>query len=187
METKVRITTPEIPPSPDLGAIATEVNGLLDKVEALIPDYAAPDPQRVRKVAVNARFAHELIPPTITAVTNYEPLRRHSLFDVDNGLQALAARDQLRPLMLRMEAIASALQFTIDNKLAHAAVETLQTYEWSKRHAATPEGVALRPYVAEMRRVVTKTINRRQQKPPSPPATPAPQSPPADETPQGNA
>jgi len=101
-------------------------------------------------------------------------LRRHALFDVDEGLHALAVRDQFRPLTLRIGAIAAALQFTIDSKLAHAAVETLQTYEWSKRHAHTAEGTALRPYVAEMRRVMTKTINRRQQKAPAPPENESP-------------
>ena len=170
LETIVSSPTAQEPASPDPSAIASQISVLLDQLEALIPDYAQPDPERVRKVSVNARFAHELIPPTITAVTNYEPLRRHSLFDVDGGRHALAVRDEFRPLTLRLSAITAALQFTIDSKLAAAAVETLQTYQWSKRHAGTPEGTALRPYVAEMRRVVAKTINRRQPKAPQSPA-----------------
>ena len=171
---QARSTPSEVSPAPDLGAIASQISSLLDQLEALIPDYEPPDPQRTHQVSVNARFAHELIPPTITAVSNYEPLRRHELFNVEEGLHALAVRDQFRPLTLRIGAIAAALQFTIDSKLAHAAVETLQTYEWSKGHAHTAEGAALRPYVAEMRRVMTKTINRRQLKAPAPPANASP-------------
>lgn len=159
-----------------LGAIASQVNALLDQVEALIPDYTQPDPERVPKVSANARFAHELIAPTITAVGNYEPLRQHNLFDVEGGRHALAVRDELRPLALRTAAIAAALQFTIDSKLAAAAAETLQTYQWSKRHAEEPAGAALRPYVAEMRRVVAKTINRRPAKAANASDTPARQS-----------
>jgi len=165
---------PSPQPPPDLAAIAAQMNGLLDQLVALIPDYTQPDPERVPKVSANARFAGELIMPTITAVSNYEPLRQHNLFNVDGGRHALVFRDQFRPLALRMEAVTRAIDFTIDSKLAHAAMETLQTYQWSKRHAEAPEGAALRPYVAEMRRVVAKTINRRGKTQPAPGTPPAP-------------
>ena len=51
--------------------------------------------------------------------------------------------------------------FAVDSKLADAAIETLQTYQWSKRHAKQSDGAGLRPYVSEMQRVVEKTINHR--------------------------
>lgn len=161
--------------SPDFAALASQMNGLLDQLVALIPDYTQPDPESVPKVSGNARFANELIAPTVTAIANYEPLRQHNLFDVEAGRQALAARDEFRPVAARMAAVTAALNFTVDSKLAHAAMETLQTYQWAKRHAEAPEGAALRPYVAEMKRVVAKTINRRPKGQSSPaPGAPSP-------------
>ena len=109
----------------------------------------------------NARFAGELVTPTITAVTNYEPLRARRLFDVDAGRNALAFRDDFRPIARRIAVLASQIDFAVDDKLAEAAIEALQTYQWSKRHAKHPDGAGLRPYVTEMQRVVEKTINHR--------------------------
>ena len=54
-----------------------------------------PDAARRTTVRANARFASELVTPTITAVTNYEPLRARRLFDVEGGRKALAFRDDL--------------------------------------------------------------------------------------------
>jgi len=123
-------------------------------------------------VHANARFANELVTPTITAVSNFEPLRSRKLFDVDGGRKALAFRDDFRPIAQRIAVIASHIDFAVDNKLAEAAIEALQTYQWSKRAAKHPDGAGLRPYVSELQRVVEKTINRRA-KHQEPAATPA--------------
>jgi hypothetical protein len=60
-----------------------------------------------------------------------------------------------------MAVLASLIDFAIDDKLAEAAIEALQTYQWSKRAAKHPDGVGLKPYVSEMQRVVAKTLNHR--------------------------
>ena len=109
----------------------------------------------------NARFAGELVTPTITAVTNFEPLRSRKFFDVDGGRKTLAFRDDFRPIAQRIAVLASHVDYAIDDKLAEAAIEALQTYQWSKRAAKHPDGAGLRPYVSEMQRVMEKTINRR--------------------------
>src|SRR5205085_11981803 len=101
-------------------------------------------------------------------------LRARKLFDVEGGRKALAFRDDLRPIAQRIAVIASKLDFSVDSKLADAAIETLQTYQWSKRHAKQSDGAGLRPYVAEMQRVVEKTINHRPKHQEPAPSTPAP-------------
>jgi len=140
---------------------AARISVLLDELETLIVDFPLPDPARVLSVRANARFAGELVMPTITAVSNFEPLRSRRLFDVEAGRKALAFRDDFRPLAHRVAVLASQLDFAVDDKLAEAAIEALQTYQWSKRAAKLPDGAGLRPYVNEMQRVVEKTINRR--------------------------
>lgn len=172
LDTTISSPTAEIPTSD----LALQMTALLDQLEALIPAYPEPDAARKTTVRANARFAGELVMPTITAVTNYEPLRARKLFDVEGGRKALACRDDLRPIAQRIAVIASRLDFVVDSKLADAAIETLQTYQWSKRHAKQPDGAGLRPYVAEMQRVVEKTINHRA-KHEEPSSTPAPKEP----------
>ena len=137
------------------------MTALLDQLEALIPEHPKPDAARKWTVRANARFAAELVTPTIAAVTNYPALQERKLFDVEAGRKALAVRDDLRPIAQRIAVIASEIEFAIDSMLADAAIETLQTYQWSKRHVKGPDGAGLRPYVSEMQRVVEKTINHR--------------------------
>jgi hypothetical protein len=140
---------------------AARISALLDEIETLIVDFPQADQTRSVSVRANARFAGELVPPTITAVTNYEPLSARKLFDVDGGRKALAFRDDFRPIAHRMAILTSQIEFAVDDKLAEAAIEALQTYQWSKRAAKHPDGAGLKPYVSEMQRVVAKTINHR--------------------------
>ena len=165
--------------TPDAGSVAAQLTALLDQIEALVPGYTQPDSVRARTVATNARFAQDLITPTIAAVTNYEPLRKRNLFDVDRGRRALQIRDELRPIQQRMAVITDAIAFTIDSQLAESGVDALQTYRWSQHHVKHPEGDGLRPYVEEMKAVVKKAIGRRGKSKASP-ETPAPQGAMAD-------
>ena len=170
--------TKDTTPTPT-ASVAAQLTALLDQIEALVPGYTQPDSVRARTVATNARFAQDLITPTIAAVTNYEPLRKRNLFDVDRGRRALQIRDELRPLQQRMAVITDAIAFTIDSQLAESGVDALQTYRWSQHHVKHPEGDGLRPYVEEMKAVVKKAIGRRGKSKASP-ETPAPQGAMAD-------
>src|SRR2546423_6989162 len=176
---ETRSTTPTLATPTEGGSVAAQLTTLLDQNEALIPDYPKPDSIRARTVASNARFAHDLITPTIAAVTNYEPLRQRNLFDVERGRRALQLRDELRPVQQRLAVITDALAFTIDSQLAESGVDALQTYRWSPHHVRHPEGDGLRPYVDEMKAVVKKAIGRRGKMKASP-DTPAPQGAMAD-------
>jgi hypothetical protein len=147
--------------STSIAEAAARISALLDELELLVVDFPLPDSVRAATVHANARFAGELVTPTITAVNNFEPLRSRNLFDVDGGRKALAFRDEFRPIAHRIAVLASHVDYAVDDKLADAAIEALQTYQWSKRAAKHPDGAGLRPYVSEMQRVVEKTINRR--------------------------
>src|SRR5204862_6361998 len=94
---ETRSITPTLATPADGARIAAQLTTLLDQIEALIPEYTQPDSVRAHLVASNARFAHDLITPTIAAVTNYEPLRQRNLFAVERGRRGLRPRDWLQP------------------------------------------------------------------------------------------
>jgi hypothetical protein len=162
-----------VPAAPvDLSSIASQIAAHLDEIQALIPGYIPPEPARRKHVAANARFAVEAIPPAITATENYPPLKQTNMFDVEAARRALALRDALRPVMVRMQALVDGGNFTLDAALATSGVQALQVYDWSKRHLRLPEAAALRPYVDDIARTVEKALNHRAKKTPKAPQQP---------------
>src|SRR5258706_8208515 len=160
--------------SPSLTAIAGQLGELVNEIEGLTPNLTPHDSRQARRVASAAKFAAELIAPTITTMT-VVPSAPKDLFDVEAGRQALEYRDQFRPIAQRLTALGNALEFSIDSKLSKSGEDSLQTYHWAKRALLGPNGPALAPYVEEMRRAVKKAINRHPK--PAPPDTPAPEAP----------
>jgi hypothetical protein len=154
--------------------IAGQLIALLDQFEGLVPGFQPHDVDDVRRVTTAARFAHELIPPTITAVSSFAPASDRKMFDVERGKAALLYRDALRPVAQRLSALLDGVEFTINSQLAESGTEALETYAWAKAFAKGPKGAGLRPYLDEMRRVVRRAINHR--KPAV--ATPPPSTPP---------
>jgi len=151
-------------------AVASQLIGLLDQFESLVPGFQPHDAAEVYRVATAARFAHELIQPTITAVSSFAPASERKMFDIERGKAALQYRDALRPVAQRLSALLDGVEFTIDSQLAESGAEALQAYAWAKAYAKGRNGAGLRPYLDEMRRVVRKAINRRK-----PPASAPPQ------------
>jgi hypothetical protein len=157
--------------------IATQLIGLLDQFEGLVPGFQPHDVSDVHRVATAARFAHELIQPTITAVSSFAPASERKMFDIDRGKAALQYRNALRPVAQRLSALLNGVEFTIDSQMAEAGTEALQAYAWAKTYAKGPDGAGLRPYLDEMRRVVKKAINRRKPAATTPAPSPAPAPP----------
>lgn len=154
-------------------AIAAQVIGLIDQIEALVPGFLHHDSNDAKRVASAARFARDLVPPTITAATSFAPAA--GVFDAESGKAALTFGETMQPVAQRLSALLDGVEFTIDSRLAEAGTRALSTYAWAKRHAKGPEGVALRPYLDHMERTVKKTLNRRKPSAsPAPPPTPAP-------------
>jgi hypothetical protein len=155
-----------------LDAIASQLLDLVTKMEGLVPDFEPHDKREIARVAASAKFAHELIAPTITMVTSV-PSVPQDLFNVAQAQEALQFRDLLRPIAQRLAAFAQGLEFTINTKLSASGEDSLQSYHWVKRAVKGPNGAALQPYADEMRRVVKRAINRSK-KPKIEPPTPSP-------------
>ncbi len=151
--------------------VATQVMGLIDQIEALVPGLMPHDTNDARRVANLARFAKDLIPQVITTVTALPTVGGVNIFDVEEGKAALAFDVSMQPVAQRLASLLDGVTFTVDSRLAKSTGQGLAMFAWAKKHARTPEGVASRPYVDEMKRTMKKTLNRR--KPVNPP-TPVP-------------
>jgi hypothetical protein len=166
--------TPTTPDAPSIDAIASQLQTLLDQMQALVPDLRPHDPRQIARVAAAARYAQQLIPPAITTVTSVSAVPV-GLIDPDGGRAAMAYHDQLFPIAQQAQAFIDALLFSINSVLATWGEKALQTYHWSKRAVKGPDGPELQPYVEEMVRVVKKANNKRKPKGTTNPPAPAPQ------------
>lgn len=169
-------STPPADITPEERAVA--LMALLDQFEALIPNFQHHDKNDIRRVAGVARFAPDLVVPTIATTTSFPPAGDRKLFDVEGNQLKMRSNDALGPVMQRLNALRDGLQFTVNNDLAEAGSQALDVYTWAKSYSKRPDAAALRPYVATMSRVVKKVLNRRKKSsapaPAPSPTTPAP-------------
>jgi hypothetical protein len=164
-------TTAAPPAAASTEDVATQVLGLIDQIEVLVPGFLPHDTNDAKRVANVARFAKDLIPQVITTVTALPPVGGVNTFDVDEGKAALAFDVSMQPVAQRLASLLDGVTFTVNNRLAKSAGQALSTYAWARKHARGPEGVTLRPYLDEMSRTMKRTLNRRK---PAHPATPPP-------------
>jgi hypothetical protein len=156
--------------------IAQQYRDAIATLQAIMP-LLKFDPRQTRRIAASAKFAPELIEPTIAMVTSASPAKERNMFNVNDGEFALELRSQVAPLFQQLASVAADGLFTINSKLAVSSVHALQTYKWAQHAAAQPDGAELHPYVAAIERFVMKVLNRRKRSTPVP--TPAPDPTPA--------
>lgn len=155
--------------------VAGRLQAAIEAMEAVVPQRKPHDSKELKRNAGAARFAHELVAPSVSATSAIAEARR--IYDGEKGRKALAARDAIRPLIQRGRAYFDSLEFTLNEQLADAGAEALQFYAWAKKYQKRKGGAAIRPYVDEMQRVIQKTLNRRKAA-----AAPAQNAPPAGPT-----
>jgi len=155
-------------------ALVSQMLAVVVQLEGLVPNLTPHDGREVKRVSAGARFAHDLIVPTITTVTTVPT--PEGLFDVNGGREAMEYRDKVRPIVQRLAVLVDALTFTVNEKMAASGEQVLQTYRWSKSAVKGGRRPDLQPYVDEMSRVVKKILNLRpkETKDPAPAPTPAP-------------
>jgi hypothetical protein len=166
--------TPDMSPEDRAAALMAK----LDEFEALIPNFQHHDPNDIRRVTAIARFAPDLVVPTIATTTSFPPAAERNLFDTEGNQLHLRAYDSFGPIVQRLSALAAGVQFTRNNGMAEAGAQALDVYNWAKSYSKRPDAAALRPYVAMMSRVVKKVLNHRKRKAsskaPAPSPSPAP-------------
>lgn len=164
---------PEVTPE----ELAVSFIAMIDQFQAQIPNFQHHDPSDIRRVAAIARFAPDLIVPTIATTTSFAPAAQRNLFAVEANQMAIRRQNAFQPVIQRLSALTDGLQFTVNNDLAEAGAQALDVYTWAKAYAKRPDATALRPYVAAMSHVVKKVINHRKPKSlaaPAPSPAPAP-------------
>ncbi|HEX9457781.1 MAG TPA: hypothetical protein VGA84_01480 [Thermoanaerobaculia bacterium] len=155
-------------------AIAEELRAIVDTLQTAVPGLLKFDARQVRRIAASAKFGSASLVPTITVVSSVPKAKDRDMFDVKAGRLALQYRDQVLPLAKQIGEFAADLEFTIDNMLAAAAVQSLQTYRWAQHVARQPDGADLQSYVDQMSGAVKKTMNHRKPAAAAPKPTPAP-------------
>jgi len=175
--------TPSPTPTPDspavlaattADAIAAELRNIIGTLQTAVPDLMKFDARQVRRIAASAKFGSESIVPTINVSSSVPKAKDRAMFDIHAGQLALQYRDQILPLAKQIGEFAADLEFTVDNMLAAAAVQALQTYRWAQHVVRQPDGAELQSYVDQMSSAVKKTINHRKPAASTPKPTPTP-------------
>jgi hypothetical protein len=168
-------TGTDTPPPSDTDAVVSRVEAIVQELEALFPNLIPHDPRQIRRVVHTARFARDLIVPTIaTARAVAIPA---GLFDADAARKALETKDKLGPALQRLSVFTGNLSYTLDEEVSKGGEGCLQTYKWAKRSVSGGRRTDLQPYVDEMSRVVKKTLNKGRPATPSPNPAPSPGGP----------
>ena len=157
--------------------VAATLIAMIDQFETTIPNFQHHDKNDIRRVTGVARFANELVVPTIATTTSFGPAGARNLFNIEDARMALRSRDAFHPVIQRLSALRDGLEFTVNSALAEAGGQALDVYSWAKTYAKRPDAAALHPYVGSMTQVVRKVLNRRKVSAPATP--PAPSAPPA--------
>jgi hypothetical protein len=153
-------------------ALATQLSALLDQFESLVPGFQPHNSAEIRRVSNAARYGKDLIPLMITAVASFPPAAERKIFDVERGKATLQAEYALRSVAHRLSALLDGFTFTLDSNLGDTSTEALHGYAWFKHFAKSPEGVGIRPFLANMKSAVRKIINLRKPAKPAPPTMP---------------
>src|SRR6267154_5216165 len=156
--------------------LAAVLLGKIDEIEAMIPNFQHHDKNDIRRVTGMARFARELVVPTIATVTSFGPAAERNIFDVAAAQLSMRQSDAFAPVIQRLAALTDGVRFTVNRGQAESGSQALIFVAWAKSYAKRPDAAQLNPYVATMDRAVKKVLNHRK---PSTPAHPGPAPSPA--------
>ena len=161
---------PDAEPTPE--ELAASFITMIDQFQAQIPNFQHHDPTTIRRVMAMARFAPELVVPTIAACTSFGPAAQRNLFDVEASQLAIRKQNAFLPVIQRLTALTDGLQFTVNRDMGEAGSQSLDFFSWGKSYSKRPDAAALVPYVAAMSHVVKKVLNHRKPKAAAPPPPP---------------
>jgi len=154
--------------------LAAELLARIDEFEAMVPNFQHHDRNDARRVSAMARFAPELVVPTIATITAFGPAAERNIFDIPGAQLSQRRRAAFAPVIQRLAALTDGVQFTVNSEQAGVASQALIFVAWAKSYAKRPDAAQLHPYVAAMDHVVKKVINRRKPAPAHPVPAPAP-------------
>jgi hypothetical protein len=123
---------PAPPPTLTPEELAAVLLARIDEIEAMVPNFQHHDKNDIRRVAAMARFARELVVPTIATVTSFGPAAERNMFDIAAGQLSLRQREAFAPVIQRLAALTDGMQFTVDSALADSVAQAFTVFGWGK-------------------------------------------------------
>ena len=108
----------ETPTVTEMDRVAEQVRATIDSVAALIPRLEQPHPSTRHRIRAHRTVPRAFIVSMIAAVEEIETLRLVRKFDVDDARETLQFIDAFRPIVDQLQALTSALRFTIESRKA---------------------------------------------------------------------
>src|SRR5258708_4015503 len=136
--------------------LAAVLLGKIDEIEAMIPNFQHHDKNDIRRVAGMARFARELVVPTIATVTSFGPAAERNIFDVAAAQLSMRQRDAFAPVIQRLAALTDGVQFTVNRGQAESGAQALIFVTWAKSYAKRAAAAKRILYAATRARGVKK-------------------------------
>src|SRR5438874_3064315 len=142
-----------------------DASKVLDRVRALrelIPGFAQPQNKTAaQRLIANANRSDEFLETVAVAVQASPNLKAAS------GVDPASLRDSIRfgaaysAIADELDALASAVRFTINIKRSASAEEALAAYDLAKGLARKKEGASLVPHIADIRKSLKPGVRRK--------------------------
>lgn len=148
-------TTPEAPATPTIThyqQLAAEFLAALEEIAALIPKLEAQHVSTTKFVRSHQNVPNEFLATVIAAVEQTPELQGVKKLDVLEGRDTLQFIEAFRPVLDRVIAFASSLQYTMASRKASLVADSFQIYSIAKGVARDPNSAAVASLVGNMKR-----------------------------------
>jgi hypothetical protein len=112
--------------------LAAELLGILNDFAARIPDLAEPHPATARSVRRHRTISKEFMRSAIFTSQESDEIQSAGTFNVDAARAAMQFADAFRVVAERLQSLTSAVNFTIELKMAEASDGALRVYGLAK-------------------------------------------------------
>ncbi len=165
---------PQKPPPPltAFELLAQELLGVLNDFATRIPDLADPNPATARSVRRHRTISKEFMRTAIFTSQESDEIQSAGTFNVDAARAAMQFAEAFRVVAERLQYLTSAVNFTIELKMAEASDGALRVYGLAKVLARDPSKAEIGGWAG----VLKKNLGRkgRGAKVRTPPPDPAP-------------
>jgi len=142
-----------------------QVRAALDAAATLIPKLEQPHPATARGVRAGRMVRREQIVDLIALAERFEVLQRLGTFDVDEARETLQFIDAFRPIADQLDALLSAVNFTMESRKARVAAAGLRTYAVAKGLARDAGSADVHSALDALRTYMRLSRSRRRETP----------------------
>jgi hypothetical protein len=140
--------------------LAARVDGLIDEIEAIIPDLETPHPSRSGNARAARTVSRAFILAMIADIEHEPDWQSLGLFDAEEAQAVLQFNDAFRPVARRLVTLARRINFTMASRNAKIAIGAMNTYMMAKRFARKPANAAMGAHLDKLRRLLGRKNGR---------------------------